>query len=84
MRLPVSGVVFSIATNDYIAELLGKVKWLNQLRMACDTFGMMKYVKEATEKLRFYGAKPKEYFIYVLLRELEDSYDRINFCKANK
>ena len=73
-----------IAENDYIAELLGKVKWLNQLRMACDTFGMMKYVKEATEKLRFYGAKPKEYFIYVLLRELEDSYDRINFCKANK
>lgn len=71
-----------IAENDDIAQLLSKVKWLKQLRMACDTFGMMKYVQEATLKLRKYDCKPNEFFIYVLLRDLDDSYERINFCKT--
>lgn len=73
-----------IANNIEIVKLLSKVKWLNPLRMACDTASMKEPVLKATELLRENGCKPSNYFIYVLLRELEDSYDRINFCKENK
>lgn len=70
-----------IAKNKDIAKLLSKVKWLNYLRMACDSSGMKKHVKKATEMLRQYGCKPAQYFVYVLLQDLQDSYERINFCK---
>lgn len=67
--------------DDKMAKLLSKVKWLKYLRMACDSSGMKKHVEKATKLLRKYDCKPKEYFIYVLLREIEDSYERINFCR---
>lgn len=70
-----------IAKNKDIAKLLSKVKWLKYLRMACDSSGMKKYIKKATESLRQYGCKPTQYFVYVLLRDLQGSYERINFCK---
>jgi hypothetical protein len=64
-----------------MAELLSKVRWLIYLRMACDTSAMMNPVKKATELLREYGCKPKEYFVYTLVRDLRESYDRVIFCK---
>jgi len=70
-----------IANNEEIAKMLGRVKWIRHLRMACDSSGMKKPLKKATELLRKHNCKPSEYFVYVLLRELGDSYDRINFCK---
>ena len=71
-----------IAENNNIAILLSKVKWLNYLRMSCDSEGMKEYVKKAIYLLRKYNCKPKQYFIYVLLKELNNSYERINFCKG--
>jgi radical SAM superfamily enzyme YgiQ (UPF0313 family) len=64
-----------------VAKLLAKVKWKPYLRMACDSFSMKEPIRKATELLRKYGCKPNQYFIYVLLKNLEDSYDRISFCK---
>lgn len=70
-----------IANNIEIVKLLSKVKWKPYLRMACDSPSMKDPIKKATELLRKYGCKPIHFFIYVLLTKLEDSYDRINFCK---
>ncbi len=73
-----------IANNIEIVKLLSKVKWINYLRMACDSSNMKAPLKKATELLRKNGCTPKTYFIYVLLRELNESYERVNFCKSLK
>jgi len=73
-----------IAGNEEIAKLLSKVKWYKPIRMACDSLSQMKHVEKATKLLRKYNCKPNKFSVYVLLTELEDSYQRINFCKKLK
>ena len=42
----------------------------------------MQYVEEATRLLREYGCKPKNFFIYVLIKDdLENALIRVNFLK---
>ena len=67
--------------NNEIAGLLSRIRWYKPLRLACDSAAMKEPVKKAVELLRKHNCTPKNYFVYVLLRELNDSYDRINFCK---
>lgn len=73
-----------IANDIEITKLLSKVKWYKPLRMACDSSSMKEPVRKATELLRKYNCNPKQYFVYVLLTDLQDSYERINFCKELK
>ena len=70
--------------DNEVAQLLSRVKWSPYLRMACDSSSMMEPIRKATELLRKHGCKPERYFIYVLLQNLQDSYDRVNFCKELK
>lgn len=63
------------------AVLLSKIKWLNPIRLACDSNAMMPTVEAAAGLLRGAGCKPNRLFSYVLLTELQDSYDRINFLR---
>lgn len=73
-----------IAENKDIAKLLAKVRWLSPLRMACDSKGQMNSIEKATNLLRKYGAKPSNYFVYVLIKEIDDAYDRVIFLKNLK
>jgi hypothetical protein len=73
-----------IAENPEIAKLLGKVKWLKPLRMACDTKSQMDSIARATELLRKCGATPRAYFVYVLARDMEDTLERIAFLRKLK
>jgi len=70
-----------IVSNQDFPKLLSKIKWLNPVRLACDSPAMMKTVKEAAQLLREAGLKPYRLFAYVLLTDLYSSYDRINFLK---
>lgn len=71
-----------IANNPNIAELLSRVKWYKPLRMACDTREQMEYVGRATELLRKYGTTPKNYFVYMLVRDIENAHDRALYLKG--
>lgn len=71
-----------IVANPDIPKLLSKIKWLSPIRLACDSKAMMPVIKEAIELLRNAGCKPYRFFSYVLLTELQDSLDRINFLKG--
>jgi hypothetical protein len=73
-----------IADNPEIAKLLSKVKWLTPLRMACDTQSQMDSVQKATELLRKYGTKPNNFFIYVLVKDIDDALKRVMFLKNLK
>jgi hypothetical protein len=70
-----------IAENIEIAKLLGKVKWLKPLRMACDTSSQMPYLQKATELLRKYDCKPQRYFVYVLVKDIADALVRVELLR---
>ncbi|NTW31588.1 MAG: radical SAM protein [Bacteroidetes bacterium] len=73
-----------IANNPDIAELLSKVKWYKPLRMACDTLEQMQSIAKATELLRHFGTTPSNYFIYVLVKDISDALERVEFLRKLK
>ena len=73
-----------IADNEDIAKLLSRVKWSKPLRMACDQKSQMKHIEKATKLLRKYNTTPKNYFIYLLVKDIEDAYERALFLKDLK
>lgn len=60
-----------------MAKLLAKVRWLSPLRMSCDTDGMLDKVLTATNNLREFGCKPSNYFIYVLVTDIDSGLRRV-------
>jgi len=70
-----------IAENENIAELLSRVKWLFPLRMACDTQAQKQYIEKATKLLRKYKTTPKNYFVYILVKEINDALDRVEYVR---
>lgn len=73
-----------IANNEDIAKLLSKVKWLKPLRMACDTKSQMESIEKATELLRKHNTKPSNFFIYTLVRDIDDALFRVEFMRKLK
>jgi hypothetical protein len=73
-----------IAKNESIAELLSNVKWSKPLRMACDTFSQIEYIEKATELLRKYKTTPSNYFIYVLVKDVQDALKRVEILRKLK
>jgi hypothetical protein len=73
-----------IADNPNIATLLGKVKWLKPLRLACDTDAMIPHVEKAVNLLRKAGAVPRSYFVYVLAKDIPGTMTRVKFLRDMK
>ena len=67
--------------DELMAKLLSKVKWLAPLRMACDTENMLPVVINATKLLRKYGCKPSNYFVYLLVNDIESALLRAEKLK---
>ena len=67
--------------DEPMAKLLSKVKWLKPLRLACDSQGMKKPVEKAVNLLRKYNCTPKYYFVYALIKDIDESLERILFLK---
>lgn len=59
-----------------IASILIKAKWARYIRFACDTANMIEPLKQAVKMLRAAGYT-KEFFVYVLAKELEESLQRV-------
>lgn len=62
--------------DDRVAEKLAKIKWMRYIRLACDTSSQIKWIERARELLVKYGYT-KEIFCYCLIKDLEESYERI-------
>ncbi len=70
-----------IAENLDIAELLSRVKWSRYLRLACDTKSQIPIVQEAIQNLNKFGLKNYKIFVYILVKEIDDAYQRAAFLK---
>jgi hypothetical protein len=74
------GLDARLVTDD-VAKLLSKVKWIEVIRFALDTESQTEPLLLAIERLNRYGIVNRKIFVYVLLRDLHDSYHRINLLK---
>lgn len=63
--------------DESLAKLLARVKWIRYIRLACDTSSQIPQVLKAMQLLRNADWKG-EIFIYSLLRDFEESLNRLN------
>lgn len=68
--------------DDYIARLYGKIKWYKPIRLACDTVSQIPSIEKAVKLLRKYNATPKAYFCYVLVKDINDALERVEFLRS--
>lgn len=69
--------------DNSVAKLLARVKWLNPVRLACDTKEIMSVIYKAVELLRWHNVTPRRYSCYVLINEdIKDALERIRFLKG--
>lgn len=70
-----------IAADETIAEMLASLKWYKPVRLACDQKSQMESVGKAVKFLRKHGCKPKNYFCYVLVKDIPDALERVEFLR---
>lgn len=59
-----------------VAEIISKLKWIRQIRMAADTDAMLDTVIDKINLLGSYGVKPYRIFVYVLVTDIESAERR--------
>ena len=65
-----------------MAKLLAKLKWLEPLRLACDRSSQMPVIHKAVQHLRYHNCTPGRYFVYVLVRDVDEALERVKFLKG--
>lgn len=73
-----------IAADDALAHLLSRVRWSKGIRLACDHKSQMKAVEAAVKAIRKHGGKQYSFSCYVLVQEIEDALERVEFLRALK
>lgn len=74
------GMDCRLVTDD-IAKLLSKVKWIRNIRFACDTDSGIEHLKNALKKLNRNGIKNYKVFVYVLVTDVESADRRCEILK---
>lgn len=65
--------------NPYIIDLLSRVKWINNIRFACDKMSQLDSVKKCVNELKRCGIQPYRVFVYCLIgADISDALKRIN------
>ena len=72
----------SLRIDDSVARRLARLKWAAPLRLACDTESAKEPVRKAVELLRWHNTTPRQYFCYVLIKDVESALERIKFLKG--
>lgn len=73
------GLDARLVTDD-IARMLAKVRWMKYIRFGCDTPKQIAEVERAAALIDKYGYE-KEYFLYCILMDFEESFARVNHWK---
>lgn len=70
---------------DEIAQMLAKVRWLNQIRFGCDTHAQIEHCRRAMELVNKYKKKPAYYLLYTMIGDdIEESYERLSMYRESK
>lgn len=71
-----------IAADDALASLLSRVHWIRCIRLACDQKSQIPAVEKAVKSIRRHGGKQYKFSCYVLVRDIEDALERVEFLRA--
>jgi len=71
-----------IAENERMAKLLSELKWIYQIRLACDEQKDKPYLERAVELLRKHKCKGRMFAYTIITPDVEDAYDRIKFVDS--
>ena len=75
------GLDARLITKD-IAKLLSKVKWIDKIRLSCDSETMLNIVLKAISYFKF---KPHKFLVYMLLNDnLNSAYNIASIFRKNK
>lgn len=70
--------------DNSVAKLLAKCKWYKPLRLACDTIANIPHIERAVKLLRENNCTPSNYFCYVLVKDIKDALERVEFLRKIK
>lgn len=70
-----------IASDDALANLLSRVHWIRAIRLACDHKSQMESVEKSVTSIRKHGRKKFTFFCYVLVKDVSDALDRVEFLR---
>lgn len=59
-----------------VAEIIGRLKWMTFVRIACDTDAMLPVCLEKAELMQKYGIKPRQIFVYLLTQDIASAERR--------
>lgn len=70
---------------DDIAKLLAKVKWMDFIRLGCDTPKQIKECEEAMRMIDGYRGKPASYLMYTMIgNDFDEALSRLSHWKIFK
>jgi hypothetical protein len=70
---------------DDIAKLLAKVKWMDVIRLGCDTPKQIKECEEAMRMIDEYRGKPASYLMYMMIgNDFNEALSRLSHWKTFK
>lgn len=73
-----------LITED-VAKSLAQVRWLNQIRLGCDTPQQIIECEKAMAMIDKYRKNPAQYLLYAMIDgTIQDAYDRISHFRDNK
>ena len=61
---------------DDVADILSRLKWIQFIRISCDTDAMLDVCLSVIDKLGGHGIKPYRVFVYLLVQDLESAERR--------
>lgn len=68
--------------DNNIAKLLSRVKWRHPIRLACDHPAQMGAIQKAVSLLRWHNTRPPRYFVYCLIKDIDEALERVKFLKG--
>lgn len=71
-----------ISAKEDIAKLLSNLKWINQVRLACDEQKDKEALKESVRLLRKHKCKGRLFAYTIIMPDVDESYDRIKFADS--
>ena len=70
---------------DDIAQLLAKVRWLNQIRFGCDTPKQIEECEHAMQLIDSYRERPASYLMYTMIgSDFNEAFHRLNYWRSFK
>ena len=67
------------------AKLLAKVKWIDVIRLGCDTPKQIAECENAMQMIDEYRGKPMQYLMYTMIdRDMHEAYHRLSYFRTMK